>query len=100
MFKTIVSKYPTHTLADNAIYWTGETYYTQRDFPEAIRSFNRIIEKYPEGDKVAGALLKIGYSYYSMKDNENAIKYLKKVVVDYPFSVSGSKAEAMLHKID
>ncbi len=100
MFKTIVSKYPAHNLADNAIYWTGEIYYTQRDFPEAIRSFNRLIEKYPEGGKVAGALLKIGYSYYSMNDNDNAVKYLKKVVVDHPFSVSGSKAEAMLHKIE
>lgn len=100
MFKTIVSKYPAHNLADNAIYWTGEIYYTQRDYPEAIRTFNRLIEQYPEGGKVPDSLLKIGYSYYSMKDNENAVKYLKKVVVDYPFSVSGSKAEAMLHKIE
>ncbi len=100
MFKTIVSKYPDNNLADNAIYWTGEIYYTQRDFPEAIRTFIRLIEKYPEGDKVPGALLKIGYSYYSMNDSDNAIMYLKKVVVDYPFSVSGSKAEAMLHKIE
>ena len=100
MFKSIVSKYPAHNLADNAIYWTGEIYYTQRDFPEAIRTFNRLIEQYPEGGKVPDSLLKIGYSYYSMKDKDNAVKYLKKVVVDYPFSVSGSKAEAMLHKIE
>lgn len=100
MFKTIVSTYPEHNLADNAIYWTGEIHYTQHDFPEAVRTFNRLIEKYPEGGKVVDALLKIGYSYYSMKDNENAVKYLKKVVVDYPFTVSGSKAEAMLNKIE
>lgn len=100
LFKTIVSKYPAHNLADNAIYWTGEIHYTQRDFPEAIRTFNRLIEKYPEGGKVADSLLKIGYSYYSMNDNDNAVKFLKKVVVDFPFSVSGSKAEAMLHKIE
>ena len=100
MFKTIVSKYPAHNLADNAIYWTGEIHYTQTDFPEAIRTFKRLIESYPEGGKVADALLKVGYSYYSMKDTDNAVKYLKMVVVDYPFSVSGSKAEAMLNKIE
>lgn len=100
MFKTIVSTYPAHNLADNAIYWTGEIHYTQKDFSEAIRTFNRLIEKYPEGGKVPDALLKIGYSYYSMQDKENAVKYLKKVVVDHPFSVSGGKAEAMLHKIE
>ncbi len=100
MFKTIVSKYPENNLADNAIYWTGEIHYTQNDFPEAIRTFKRLIETYPEGGKVADALLKVGYSYYSMTDTENAVKYLKMVVVDYPFSVSGSKAEAMLNKIE
>ncbi len=100
MFKTIVSKYPAHNLADNAIYWTGEIHYTQNDFPEAIRTFKRLVDKYPEGGKVADALLKVGYSYYSMKDTENAVKYLKMVVLDYPFSVSGSKAEAMLNKIE
>ncbi len=100
MFKTIVTRFPLHNLADNAIYWTGEIYYTQADFPEAIRTFKNLIGKYPEGGKVADALLKIGYSYYSMKDKESAIKYLKMVVVDYPFSVSGSKAEAMLKKIE
>lgn len=100
MFKTVVSDYPEHNLADNAIYWTGEVHYTQNDFPEAIRTFKRLIESYPEGGKVPDALLKIGYSYYSMKDNENAVKYLKKVVVDYPFTVPGSKAESMLNKIE
>ncbi len=100
MFKTIVSKHPAHNLADNAVYWTGEIYYTQNDYPEAIRTFKRLVETYPEGGKVADALLKVGYSYYSMKDTENATKYLKMVVVDYPFSVSGSKAEAMLNKIE
>lgn len=100
MFKTVVSKYPAHNLADNAIYWTGEIHYTQHDYPEAIRTFKRLIENYPEGGKVPDALLKIGYSYYSMKDKENAVIFLKKVVVDYPFSVPGSKAEAMLSKIE
>lgn len=100
LFKTVVSQYPDHALADNAIYWTGEIHYTQNNYQEAIRTFNRLIESYPDGGKVPDALLKIGFSYYSLNDKENAIKYLKKVVVDYPFTVPGSKAEAMLNRIE
>lgn len=100
LFKTVVSKYPDHNLADNAIYWTGEIHYTQHNYEEAIRTFNRLIETYPDGGKVPDALLKIGFSYHSMGDKENAVKYLKKVVVEYPFTVPGSKAEAMLNRIE
>lgn len=100
LFKTVVSQFPDHNLADNAIYWTGEIHYTQHNYEEAIRTFNRLIETYPEGGKVPDALLKIGYSYHSLGDKENAVKYLKKVVVEYPFTVPGSKAEAMLNRIE
>lgn len=100
LFKALVTNYPNHDLADNAVYWTGEIFYDQKDYKEAIRIFNRLIETYPNGGKVPDALLKIGFSYHSMSDKANAVKYLKKVVVDFPFTDPGSKAEAMLNKIE
>lgn len=100
LFRTLVSRFPAHNLADNSIYWTGEIFYTQNEYSEAIKTFQGLIEKYPEGGKVADALLKIGFSYYAIKDKDNAVRYLKQVVVDHPFSGSGSKAEAMLSKIE
>jgi tol-pal system protein YbgF len=100
LFKTVVSKYPKHRLAVNAVYWTGEIYYTQMNYLEAIKTFNKLIDTYPDGSKIPDALLKIGYSYQALKDKENAVKYLKKVVVDFPFTEPGSKAEAMLNKIE
>ncbi len=99
-FRALVTAYPTHDLADNAVYWTGEIFYDQKDYKEAIRIFNRLVETYPGGGKVPDALLKIGFSYHSMKDRKNAVTYLKKVVVEYPFTDPGSKAEAMLNKIE
>jgi tol-pal system protein YbgF len=99
-FKALVTKYPNHDLADNSVYWTGEIFYDQKDYKEAIRIFNRLIETYPNGGKVPDALLKIGFSCHSLSDKESAVKYLKKVVVDFPFTDPGSKAEAMLNKIE
>lgn len=100
LFKALVTNYPNHDLADNSVYWTGEIFYDQKDYNEAIRIFNRLIETYPKGGKVPDALLKIGFSYHSLSDKANALKYLKKVVVDFPFTDPGSKAEAMLNKIE
>lgn len=100
LFKALVTNYPNHDLADNSVYWTGEIFYDQKDYKEAIRIFNRLIETYPNGGKVPDALLKIGFSYHSLSDKANAVKYLKKVVVDFPFTDPGSKAEAMLNKIE
>ena len=100
LFKTVVSRYPKHRLAVNSIYWTGEIYYTQMNYLEAIKTFSKLVDTYPDGNKIPDALLKIGYSYQALKDKENAVKYLKKVVVDYPFTEPGSKAEAMLSKIE
>jgi len=100
LFKALVTHYPNHDLADNSVYWTGEIFYDQKDYKEAIRIFSRLIETYPNGGKVPDALLKIGFSYHSMSDKANTLKYLKKVVVDFPFTDPGSKAEAMLNKIE
>lgn len=99
-FRAVVEEDPNHDLADNAVYWTGEIFYDQKDYHEAIRIFKRLVETYPNEGKVPDALLKIGYSYQSLGDNENAVKYLKKVVMDYPFTNPGSKAEAMLNRIE
>lgn len=100
LFKSLVSKYPEHNLADNALYWTGEIYYTKQDYPTAIMTFKKIIDQYPKGSKVPDALLKTAYSYNALNDDENTRKYLRKVVVDHPFSSSGSKAEEMLNRMD
>lgn len=100
MFRAVVEGHPNHDLADNAVYWTGEIFYDQKDYREAVRIFKRLVEIYPTQGKVPDALLKIGYSYHSMGDKENAVKYLKKVVVEHPFTDPGSKAEAMLNKIE
>lgn len=100
MFRAVVEGHPEHDLADNAVYWTGEIFYDQKDYKEAIRIFKRLVEIYPTQGKVPDALLKIGYSYHSLGDRENAVSYLKKVVVEHPFTDPGSKAEAMLNKIE
>lgn len=100
LFDTVITRFPDHPLADNAIYWTGEIHYSRNNYDEAIRIFQNLIKTYPGGGKVPDALLKIGFAYHALNDTANAVTYLKKVVVNYPFTVPGEKAEAMLDRIE
>jgi len=97
MFKSIVLSFPDNALANNAAYWEGECYYSQKKFILAIEKFKALISNYPNEQKVPDAMLKIAYSYNSLDDIKNTKKFLRKTVKNFPFSPSGIKAEAMLN---
>ena len=96
LFEAFAQQFPKDDLADNALYWSGECRYTQKDYAGALKQFRQVIEAYPSGSKVPDALLKIGFTYLSLGDKESAVTYLKKVVAQYPFSTAGAKAEERL----
>jgi tol-pal system protein YbgF len=99
LFEAFARQFPRNDLADNALYWSGECRYTQKDYSGALKQFRQVIEDHPTGSKVPDALLKIGFSYIGLGDKESAITYLKKVVAQYPFSTAGTKAEERLKKL-
>lgn len=96
LFDAFLKQYPNDPLADNALYWSGECHYSQKNFADAVLKFKDVVNRFPQGSKVPDALLKIGFAYYSMGDKEQAKNFLKKVVTSYPFSAAGVKAEEKL----
>ncbi len=96
LFRHFSEKYPNHTLAINALYWTGECRYSLHDYNEAVVIFKNLVQKYPKGVKVPAALLKTAYAYLSMDDTDKAHHYLKSVIKQYPFSPAGEKAAQKL----
>ncbi len=51
-------KFPQSDLADNAQYWIGECFYSQKKFQEAKEGFAAVAEHFPFGNKVPDALYK------------------------------------------
>lgn len=100
LFIQFIKKYPEHSLADNAVYWLGECYYSLRQFKKAIPIFKDLEHKYPKSEKVPDANLKLGYSYLSLNDTNRAHHYLKKVIKTYPFSPAAEKAEEKLKEFE
>jgi tol-pal system protein YbgF len=76
--------FPETELADNAAYWTGECYFSQAKYEQAIREFDDILRVYPRSDKLASALLKKGYAYLELGQREQGVVQLQHVIREYP----------------
>ena len=85
-----------HKLMANALYWQGESAYSQGDYLGAILSFKSITSQFPKHAKSADALLKIGMSYERLKDPDNAQFYWQVLLDDFPKSSAARVARGKM----
>lgn len=98
-FNTLVREHQDSSLLPNAWYWMGETYYMEKNYPQAILTFRQVPDKFPESSKTPDALLKIGYSYEALEDYRNAMFYLSILVQDYSDSDAAGKAQEKIRQL-
>lgn len=98
-FKEFLEGNPQSDLADNAAYWIGESYFSQKKYREAIQQFDGVITRYPKSDKVAAALLKKGYSYLETGEKAQGIVQLQYVVHEHPSSAEANLARQRLRAL-
>lgn len=98
-FEAFVRAHPSSDLADNAIYWIGESHYASRDFNRAAEAFVRLIDSYPSGDKVPAAMLKLGFAFQENGDTAAARRYLETLTERFPKSEEAAKARARLAEL-
>lgn len=99
-FTEFLRLFPVSSLADNAQYWMGESYYAEGNFREAITSFERVLDNYPGGDKGSAAMLKLGFSYQKLGDNSRARAYLERVSEKYPGTDEARIARERLEEME
>jgi len=92
-FSRFVALFPRHDLTDNALYWLGECYYSQKDFQSAIQTFEQVCRDFPGGNKVPDALLKLGYSYLAAGNQGQAREVIQKLTREFPHSEAANKAK-------
>jgi tol-pal system protein YbgF len=83
-FKRYLQFFPNTELSDNAQYWIGECYYSNKLYPDAVLEFGKVVQNYPQGNKVVSAIYKTGLAYESMNEIKKAKDYYKKVFDNYP----------------
>ncbi len=85
-FETFLQNYPHSSLAANAYYWIGESYYSQANYPNALYAFKQVTTQYPKHHKTSDALLKAGLTYQKMGDTANAQMQYRALLADFPNS--------------
>ncbi|MDZ7269174.1 MAG: tol-pal system protein YbgF [candidate division KSB1 bacterium] len=97
-FLEFLRKYPHSTLADNAQYWIGESFYTQKNYARAATEFAVVPDKYPGSDKLAAAMLKRAYSLMGLNRTPEARVLLEQVIKKFPRSAEAELARAKLQE--
>lgn len=98
-FRAFLEQNPNHTLAPNAFYWLGESYYVTMNYPLALEAFQKLLQLYPQSEKSPDALLKVGYTQYELKQVDAAKATLKSVSAKYPGSKAAGLAQERLRRI-
>lgn len=86
-------------LADNALYWIGETYLSTGKYGEAMKYFRRVETEYPQQNKAPDALLKVGLTYEKLGDLGLARKAFESLIANYPYAPSAATARKELERI-
>jgi tol-pal system protein YbgF len=84
LFSKFLELYPKDKLAANAHYWLGETYYSEKNFEQAILEFQEVIKNFPDKEKVPAAMLKQGMAFREMGDSKSSVYVFKKLVGEFP----------------
>ncbi len=75
-FRTYADSHAGDDLAGDAIYWVGDIYYVQKDYPDAARAFAESIKKYPNSDRGPDSMLKLAQSLLAQARQREAAPLL------------------------
>lgn len=98
-FKLYRQQFPESPLADDAMYWMGESYYSQKKSVEAIDIFDQLVLTYPRSEKVAAALLKKGLCLADLGKKEEAVTVFKLLGAKYPLEAEARIAAEKIKEL-
>ena len=98
-FEAVFEADPSGDLADNALFWIGETYFATKDYTNAVRNYMRVVNDYSTQNKAPDALLKTAMVQVRTGDLALAKRTLQQVIDRYPYSSTASTAKSELERI-
>jgi tol-pal system protein YbgF len=98
-FQAVFDSESAGDLADNALFWIGETYFATGDYTNAVRHYMRVVNEFSDQNKAPDALFKIALAQARTGDLALARRTLEQVIERYPYSSTASSAKAELQRI-
>lgn len=98
-FQLVFDSDPTSDLADNALFWIGETHYSAQNYGAASRYYRRVVDEFGDQNKAPDALFKLALTFEKTGDLILARKTLEEVISRYPYSTPARAAKSELNRI-
>ncbi len=98
-FSDYINHFPTSDLASNSQFYLGEIFYAQKDYHNAIKSYDLVLANYPQSLKLAASLLKRAEAEDELHERTSGIRDLREVVHKFPGSDESRRARAMLQSM-
>ena len=99
VFQRVFDADPSGDLADNALFWVGETYFAAGNYHEAMRMYERVAKEYGDQNKAPDALYKLGIAYEKTGDLGMARRTFNDCITKYPYSSPAAAARMELKRI-
>jgi tol-pal system protein YbgF len=100
LFKTFTETYPQGSLAPNAWYWLGESYYVTQNYEIAMQSFEALLSQFPDSSKVPDGMLKLGYCQTQLGLKDRAKNTFNEVLRLYPMTDAARFAQSQLRSMN
>jgi len=97
-FRSFVQQHPDSSLAGNAQYWLGESYYARGRYSDAAVAFAEGYKRYPKGPKASETLLKLAMSLGRAHQTQNACIALAELDHDFPHAATAVRERAATEK--
>jgi tol-pal system protein YbgF len=95
-YREILTRFPSHELADNAQYGVGECFFAESRFDSAAIEYARVENINPQGDKVPASLYKLALSQEKLGKSADAKRTLESLVKRFPSSGEAQLARERL----
>ncbi len=95
-FTAFLKSYPDSTLAPNAQYWVGYSYYGLKDYKVALAHQQKLVAVYPASAKVPDAMLNIAANQIALNNLAGARKTLEQLIARYPGTPAATQASRRL----
>ncbi len=92
--RSFIAAHPQHTLAGNAQYWLGETYYVRKDYRQAAVAFAEGYQSYPHSAKAPDNLLKLGLALAQIGETADACEAFAQLARQFPTAPQSLKDRA------
>jgi tol-pal system protein YbgF len=98
-FQAYLGAFPAGTLAPNAWYWLGESYYVTQNYEVALQAFESLLLTFPDSAKAPDALLKLGYCQFELGRRQQGEATLRDVIARFPGSDAARLAQSRLRSL-